>query len=381
MGAMNELINAAVVDRLRALLDSSVRGHSGIPLTLLSGSTSPIRWTALEAAAAGVDGLSLRERSDLVSGALVVDLPGDYATVAAVFRGALASPEFTGWMMWPVTETVATLALGSDDPADFEDGLTLLSELTPRLTSEFAIRRFLRADLDRALAVIRPWTEHPNEHVRRLASEGTRAFLPWAVRVPALLAAPTSTTPILDALRGDDSDYVRRSVANHLNDLGRQSPDVATALAARWMHQSDTHTEWVVRHGLRVLIKKADPRALELLGFAVVTVAVGDVMLDAPVVELPGELTFTVEVKNTGTEAARLAIDYVVHYVKSNGTTAGKVFKLTTATVLAGESIALRKKHAFRPMTTRVHYPGMHALELQVNGQRYSRVEFELAGF
>jgi 3-methyladenine DNA glycosylase AlkC len=371
MGTMNELINTAVVGRLRDQLDVSVRADGDIP---------HIEWTEVDAAAAGVDGLSLRERSDLVSAALIADLPGDYNTVAAVFRRALHSPEFTGWMMWPVTETVATLALASDDPTAFDDGLTLLAELTPRLTAEFAIRRFLIADLDRSLAVIQHWTDHSNEHVRRLASEGTRAFLPWAVRVPALLAAPTSTTPILDALRSDDSEYVRRSVANHLNDLGRQSPGVAVDLAASWMATADANTAWVVRHGLRVLIKKADPRALELLGFAVADVDVSAVTLDTAVVQLPGELTFVVDVTNTGAAPARLAIDYLVHYVKNNGTTAAKVFKLTTATLAPGESIALRKKHAFRPMTTRVHYPGTHALELQVNGQRFSRVEFELAG-
>jgi 3-methyladenine DNA glycosylase AlkC len=371
MGAMNELINAAVVHRLRAQLDASVRAD---------GDIHQIEWVQVDAAALGVDGLSLRERSDLVSAALIADLPDDYATVAAVFRRALQSPEFAGWMMWPVTETVTTLALAGDAPDAFEDGLTLLAELTPRLTAEFAIRRFLIADLDRSLAVIQSWAADPNEHVRRLASEGTRAFLPWAVRVPALLAAPASTTPILDALRDDESEYVRRSVANHLNDLGRQSPGIAVDLAARWMENPGASTAWVVRHGLRVLIKKADPRALELLGFAVVDVAVSELTLDSPAVPMPGELTFEATVANLGDVPARLAIDYVVHYVKSNGSTAAKVFKLTTATVAAGETLPLRKKHAFRPMTTRVHYPGRHTLELQVNGQRYSRVEFELSG-
>jgi len=372
MGTMNELINAAVVGRLREQLDASVRAVGDIP---------PIKWAQVDAAAAGVDGLSLRERSDLVSAALLSDLPDDYRTVAAVFRRALDSAEFTGWMMWPVTETVVTLALAAPEPDAFEDGLALLSELTPRLTAEFAIRRFLIADLDRSLAVIQHWTSSPDEHVRRLASEGTRAFLPWAVRVSALLAAPSSTTTILDALRSDDSEYVRRSVANHLNDLGRQSPGIAVDLAAGWMKHPDANTAWVVRHGLRVLIKKADPAALQLLGFAVADVAVSAVTLDVAEVQMPGELTFVVDVTNAGASSARLAIDYVVHYVKNNGTTAAKVFKLTTATLAAGESIALRKKHAFRPMTTRVHYPGTHALELQVNGQRFSRVEFELAGF
>ena len=376
MGTMNELINAAAVDGLRR--------HLGVAVAAVLPAAAPneaveLEWPALRAAATGVDGLSLRARSDLVSAALLTDLPPDYATVAAVFRRALDEPGFTGWMIWPVTETVTTLALAAAEPTAFDDGLALLAELTPRLTSEFAIRRFLEADLDRALRVIHPWTSSPNEHVRRLASEGTRAFLPWAIRVRALLAYPEATSPILTALRSDDSEYVRRSVANHLNDLGRQSPELATTLAGSWMADADAHTAWVVRHGLRVLIKKAYPPALALLGFDEVTVTVGDPQLDTTLVTMPGSLGFEFDVTNTGEAAARLAVDYLVYYVKANGTLAPKVFKLTTTTLPAGETVRLRKRHAFHPMTTRVHYPGAHALELQINGQRYARTGFDLA--
>jgi 3-methyladenine DNA glycosylase AlkC len=376
MGTMNELINAAAVDGLRRHLGVAVAAV--LPAAAPTGAVE-LEWPALRAAATGVDGLSLRARSDLVSAALLTDLPPDYATVAAVFRRALDEPGFTGWMIWPVTETVTTLALAAAEPTAFDDGLELLAELTPRLTSEFAIRRFLEADLDRALRVIHPWTSSPNEHVRRLASEGTRAFLPWAIRVRALLAHPEATSPILTALRSDDSEYVRRSVANHLNDLGRQSPELATTLAASWMADADAHTAWVVRHGLRVLIKKAYPPALALLGFDEVTVTVGDPQLDTTLVTMPGSLGFEFDVTNTGEAAARLAVDYLVYYVKANGTLAPKVFKLTTTTLPAGETVRLRKRHAFHPMTTRVHYPGAHALELQINGQRYARTGFDLA--
>ena len=413
MGAMNELINAAAVDGLRRHLSVASRSVASQRVTApsvnhaaaLPGApelkrAGELEWPRLRAAAQGVDGLSLRARSDFVSAALIADLPDDYGTVAAIFRRALDEPGFTGWMIWPVTETVTTLALAADAAASvepgaststesnptasartaFDDGLELLAELTPRLTGEFAIRRFLEADLDRALAIIQNWTTHPNEHVRRLASEGTRAFLPWAIRARALLAHPHSTTPILTALRSDESEYVRRSVANHLNDLGRQSPELATTLARSWMADADAHTQWVVRHGLRVLIKKAYPPALALLGFDEVSVTVGDPVLDVATVTMPGSLGFEFDITNTGETAARLAVDYLVYYVKANGTLAPKVFKLTTTTVPAGETVRMRKRHAFHPMTTRVHYPGAHALELQINGQRYARTSFELAG-
>ena len=361
MGVMNELINPRLVGSMERILTAASPGS---------------RFTHLAGTAGQLDELSLRERTDLLSHALQADLPENYAGMAGVFRRALDDPDFTGWMIWPVTETAATLALASTASGDFEDCLSLLAELTPRLTAEFAIRRLLAADLDRSLAVIQGWTSNPDWHVRRLASEGTRAYLPWAIRVPEITDRPSATLPILDALYRDPVEDVRRSVANHLNDLARHAPDEVVATAARWMAAPDENTPRVVRHGLRTLLKKAHPGTLELLGFPPASLAVTPPRLDRAVVELPGELAFDFEVSNVGSVQARLAVDYVVHYAKANGALAEKVFKLGTSVLGPGESRKFSKRHAFRQMTTRRHHPGAHVLELQVNGVRYAPTEF-----
>ncbi|MGG5170698.1 DNA alkylation repair protein [Pseudarthrobacter sp. J1738] len=367
MGAMNELINATTVDSLARILRTS------------DGPDFP----HLLATTAGLDPLSLRQRTDLTSAAMVRDLeaaygPSAYPHVAALFRRALAQPDFTAWMIWPVTETAVTLALR--DTEFFDDCLELLAELTGRLTAEFAIRRLLSADLDRALGVIQTWTSHPDEHVRRLASEGTRPYLPWAVRVPEITQRPEATIPLLTALHQDPSEYVRRSVANHLNDLARHAPELVVSTATSWRAADGTSlaTAWVIRHGLRTLIKKAHPGALTLQGFAPVNVQVTGPRLDSQNVQLPGELSFEFEIVNDGDAESRLAVDYVVHYAKANGSQAAKVFKLTAATLAPGESRTFSKKHGFRQMTTRVHYSGTHALELQVNGVRHGWTEFHV---
>ncbi|WP_458111950.1 DNA alkylation repair protein [Arthrobacter sp. R1-13] len=372
MGAMNELINRAAVDSLRGALTPAAPGRS---------------WPELTAAGATLDGLSLRERADHVSQALLADFgrPADstlaagiYTTAAVTFRRALLDAGFSGWALWPVTETAVTLALDSGDPAHFDDCLLLLAELTPRLTAEFAIRRLLAADLPRSLTAIQSWTSHPDEHVRRLASEGTRPYLPWAVRVPAVIDHPEATVPILDALYRDRHEYVRRSVANHLNDLARHAPDLVIATATRWLANPDRNTASLVRHGLRTLIKKGHPQALALQGFAPADLTVSAPQLDRADVVLPSDLAFTFEISNTGAEPVRLAVDYVVHYRKANGSRSPKVFKLATVTLVAGETKSFSKRHAFRQMTTRVHHPGKHSLELQVNGIRYHMVDFVL---
>jgi 3-methyladenine DNA glycosylase AlkC len=340
---------------------------------------------AVRAGVAAVAGQALGERVRIVRDGLLADLPRVWPEFAAALRAALAQPGFTGWMIWPVTEAVAARALDpgvptADDTAAFDDGLALLAELTPRLTAEFAIRSFLAADLDRTLAAALSFTGHPDEHVRRLASEGTRPRLPWARRVPEVLDRPEATLPILDALHRDPSETVRRSVANHLNDLSRAHPALATATATRWLAgPPDVRTARLVRHALRTLVKHGDPGALALLGFTPAPrVVVTGPELAADVVPAGGELWFDATVENRGAEPATLVIDYVVHFRKADGSLAPKVFKLATRTLDPGATAAFTRRRSFAPITTRVHHPGEHAIELQVNGVRHGRATFRL---
>lgn len=362
MGAMDELINAEAIGRLRRQLRAA---GSGL-------------FPALGRVATEVDGLKLRQRVDLVAAALIDDFPSTYVEAADVVRSSLDDPTFAGWTIWPVGEAMTALALASESPDDFEDGLAMMADLTPRLSSEFAIRPFLLRDLDRSLTVIETWTDHPDPHVRRLASEGTRPYLPWAIRVPEIIQRPDCTERILDALYRDEDEVVRRSVANHLNDLSRHAPGVVVATAARWAAGPDANTDWVVRHALRTLVKRGVPEALALQGFGPAEVAIENLRVAPAIVELPGEVEFVFDLTNTGAATTDVAVDYVVHFRKKNGSLAAKVFKLTTRTLNPGETVTLSKRHALRQMTTRVHHAGTHELELQVNGQRHGRAVFDV---
>ncbi|MDJ0469827.1 DNA alkylation repair protein [Rhodococcoides fascians] len=326
----------------------------------------------------GLGPLPLRARADLLRDALLTGLPGDYAQFARTIRLAAADPDFRGWSIWPVTSAVASKAVDERTATAFDDGMSLLAELTGRLTSEFAIRTFLRTDLDRALAIASEWTQSPDEHVRRLASEGTRPYLPWSVRVPEILARPGVTVPILDRLYRDDSDYVRRSVANHLNDFSRDIPDVVVGTAARWLGEPDANTDRLARHALRTVIKKGNTDALALLGFAPAELEVTGPAVDVAELQIGDSLQFTAKIRNVGVEPAQIAIDYVVHHTKANGGVTGKTFKLTTKSVAPGESIEVARRHSFRTLTTRTYYPGPHSIELQINGVSYGLAEFVL---
>lgn len=338
---------------------------------------TPLR--ALPQAARSLDGLALRERSDLLRDALLTDVPGDYAELARVVRAARdGALPFEGWLIWPVTSAVATRAVENDTDEAFDDAMQLLADLTGRLTSEFSVRTLLRHDLDRALAIALRWTASEDEHVRRLASEGTRPYLPWGMRVPQLTARPDATVPILDALYRDDSEYVRRSVANHLNDISRDRPELVVAVAGRWLADPDGTTPALVRRALRTLVKQGHPEALGLLGFGPAPVDVDGPRIDRASVPFGGTVQFTATIRNRGTEDARLAIDYVVHHQKANGSQTTKTFKLATRTLTPGEHLVVDRAHSFRAISTRRYYPGPHAVALQVNGVVTAAVPFVL---
>ncbi|RAX49001.1 DNA alkylation repair protein [Arthrobacter sp. AQ5-05] len=333
---------------------------------------------ALHRAAPLIETLGLRERADMLRDALLNDLPVDYASLAGTIRAAGEDAAFRGWLIWPVTSAIAVKAVAEGTHGAFDDAMALLAELTGRLSAEFAIRTLLRHDLDRALELVLGWTASDDVDVRRLASEGTRPYLPWSMRVPEITARPGATIPVLEALYRDDAEYVRRSVANHLNDLSRDAPALVVDTARRWLAEPDVNTARLVRHALRTLVKKGDVQALELLGFGPVTVDVAGPVLGSASIGFGHGIGFSAVLHNRGDEPARVAIDYTVYHRKANGGQTGKTFKLATRTLEPDEEFKVGREHSFRAITTRRYHPGMHAISLQVNGVESARAEFEL---
>jgi 3-methyladenine DNA glycosylase AlkC len=336
-------------------------------------------WESISRTAAAFPDLGLRDRVTLVRDALLGALPANYLESDRLIRAALSDSAFAGWRIWPLSEAIAVLATASSEPTDLQNGLELTAALTSRLTCEFALRIFLNANLDATLDAALDWAGSTDEHVRRLASEGTRPLLPWAARVPAIRQNPSAALPILDALRRDNSESVRRSVANHLNDISRLDPDLAVATVAGWLKDPDEHTAKLARHALRTLIKQGHRGALATMGFgSSEAITVEGPRLAAPQVAIGESLSFEATLSNDSGTPVKVAVDYVIHFRKANGTQAPKVFKLTTRTLAAAEKLALTKSHSLRLITTRRYHEGAHALEIQVNGRRHGRVPFEL---
>jgi 3-methyladenine DNA glycosylase AlkC len=255
--------------------------------------------------------------------------------------------------------------------------LEALKFLTRFGSSEFAIRHFLVADCERTIAVMRRWADDENEHVRRLASEGSRPRLPWSFQLKNLIGDPSPTGHILEALKADPSLYVRKSVANHLNDIGKDHPDLLVERVSSW-DLSDRRTAWIVRHALRTLIKKGDVRALALIG----TTGRAQVRVEAFAVEpakirLGERITTRARLTSISDAPQRLVVDYAVHYPKKNGISR-KVFKLKETDLPPEACCALAISQTVRDFTTRKHNAGFHRVELVVNGEVLAQSGFEL---
>lgn len=332
-----------------------------------------------------LDGLELKARAQLIADHLHAVLPEDHKTRHKIILAMLHSTDdinaeqqsdangICGWGMMPLG-----LVVGQHGLAAFEESLLLLKEMTIRFTSEFDLRYFLIADQERALAIMQCWVNDPNRHVRRLVSEGTRPRLPWAMQLPKLRADPSPTLPLLEALRDDREEYVRRSVANHLNDIAKDHPDLVADLARQWMKNADKNRTRLVRHACRSLIKEGHTGALEAFGLHSPEVKVRKINIETQNVILGNNLIFSVDIISTNKKPQNLIIDYVVHFLKANNKQSGKVFKWKKLTLEAGENLSMKKIHPIRPITTRQYYAGTQALSLRINGKDFGLEEFGL---
>ena len=318
----------------------------------------------LAGAAEALEPLELMARVDHLSLRLADALPDDFAAAARVLWRALESPSFTGWMTLPCGAYVARA--GIDHPGV---ALPLLAGLTPRFSSEGPIRPFIERHPELTYDHLRRWTEDPDEHVRRLVSEGTRPRLPWAPQLRGLIADPSPNIALLDALVDDPSLCVRRSVANHLNDIARDHPDIVLDLAGRWINRGDD-AAWAVRHGLRTLVKRGDPQALALLGVDTgAEIRLGELTVEPLVVPIGETATLTFILTLVADRPSDAVVDYRVHYMGASGTRRPKVFKLTRRRLQPGEPLRLTRRHRFAHVSIRQLRPGPHLIDVQVNGR------------
>jgi len=326
----------------------------------------------LRDALSGYGPLSLTGRGFHIATALRKHLPAEYPRAVDILLASASQPHghrasggMAAFLYMPHLFFVAQHGLGH-----FEESMRAQHTLTQLFTAEYSIRAFLEKHPEATLARMREWTRDPSEHVRRLVSEGTRPRLPWAPRLRAFQKDPRPVLELLELLKDDPSLYVRRSVANNLNDIGKDHPALLTSVAKRWLRGASEERRWIVNHALRSAVKRADAGALGALGYG----SKAEVSLRARCVEpsrakIGSDVTVSFTVVNRQAKPQRVMVDLVVHFVKARGTGA-KTFKMKALTLAPGASVAVKKKIGLSQLTTRKHYPGVHNVEALLNGRR-----------
>lgn len=321
---------------------------------------------------AGMEELSLNERMRQTSEVLKKYLSSNYKqALSTMFR---VIPNMQGGY----TNLLFPDYVGLYGQGHFDLSMEALKYFTTFGSSEFAVREFLKRDFKRTISFMEQWATDKDHQVRRLASEGSRPRLPWSFKLDQMISDPSHSAKILETLKEDSELYVRKSVANHLNDISKDNPDYMLKLVGGWS-KTHPHTAWIVKHASRTLIKKGHTGSLAVFGYEKdIKVAIKNFKLAPAKLKLGQALQFSFDIVSQKATLQKLVVDYVIHYKKKSGNLSPKVFKLTELKLRPKESITVSKKQVIKDFTTRKHEVGTHVVEIQVNGKILASKEFYL---
>lgn len=319
----------------------------------------------------------LKERMRHTSTVLHTFFPKDYAATTQLIAEIIADlrandfgeDSFT-FMLLPDYIEVYGLQ-------DYKNSIKALELVTQFVSCEYAVRPFLLQYGDKMMEQMTKWSLHKNHKVRRLSSEGARPKLPWGMAVPALKQNPQPILAILENLKNDPSDFVRRSVANNLNDISKDHPHIVLNIAKRWKGISK-ETDAIIKHGSRTLLKQGHAEILQFYGLAGDHLLLSDFKIITPKVKIGGALEFSFSIYNKNPTEELVRLEYAIYYRKQNGQLSKKVFKISERVYQPEEKAVVIRKQKFILITTRTFYPGAHKMAVIVNGQEKVAGDFNL---
>lgn len=316
------------------------------------------------------EGLELKGRIRRISQVLGFFLPKNYPEALGILLAIQDQCEGFPYLFFP--DFVEMFGL---EPEHEEISLQALEQFTKRSTAEFAIRPFLIRAPERIMKKMLEWAQSDEHHVRRLASEGCRPRLPWGQAIRQFKEDPNPVFEVLELLKADSSLYVRKSVANNLNDIAKDNPKQVILTAKRWSGFSP-ETDWIIRHGCRTLLRSGEPEVMALFGYEEAAE-----LIDAMIVTDRQRVTIgesvTMSYSFNVKRQAKLRIEYAIDFVKKRGISQKK-FLLSDRIFTAGESVTKERVHNWKDLTTRVHYPGIHRIVLLANGKAVAHTDLEL---
>lgn len=329
-----------------------------------------------------IDSLELKQRISHIISALDEHLGDDFEKNCEIL---IATKNYwqqldnnqqpSSFLAWALIDYIGDHGINHPELA-----IPTLESLTELFSAEFAMRAYIERHPEQTWPQLLIWTQSENEHVRRLASECCRPRLPWGKQLRQLIKDPSPIWPIIEALLDDDSLYVRKSVANNLNDISKDHPDVLLDKAAEFIQVESNHRQWIIKHACRTLIKQGHPNSFALLGYdSKFNVSASLNLAGRTHCKVGDDISFEVMISNNEQQARNIVVDFAVIYTKAKGKISRKVFKLKNLALESEQSITINKKVSFKPISTRRYYSGEHAIELLINGQSMASQSFILA--
>lgn len=316
------------------------------------------------------DSMELKQKMHHLMHCLEATMPGDYPSALNILTEV--APNFTSFDAMIFPDYVESYGLDHWDIS-----IPALALFTQYCSSEFAIRPFLEKEPEQGMRQMQEWALDENLHLRRLASEGCRPRLPWAMALNLFKKDPKPIIPILATLKDDPSEYVRKSVANNLNDISKDHPDLVLDICGQWYGKSK-NTDWIVKRACRTMLKAGNTRALLFFGFGDPEhILIEDLKFDKQRLSIGDEFRFTIEMRLDKTEAYQIRLEYGIYFVKANGKLSRKVFQIREAIYEPGKHV-ISRKHSFKNLSTRKHYPGQHQLSIIVNGIEKVKANFDI---
>ncbi len=314
--------------------------------------------------------LELKEKMRHVTKCLHLTLPSDYTEALVIL--VKSAPEIKGFEAMSLPDFVEVYGMDH-----WEESLNALGQFTRYSSSEFAIRPFLDKNPELVMHYMKNWAGHENENVRRFASEGCRPRLPWAMALPKFKKDPALILKVLEKLKNDESEFVRKSVANNLNDISKDHPEIVLEVCERWYGKSEK-TDWIVKHACRTLLKQGNTRAMRLFGFGDPEhLEIRNLKMDKTTLKIGESLNFSFELINHEDKECKVRLEYAVDFVKANGKHSRKIFQIIEKEYKPGKHI-LKRKHSFADLSTRKHYHGIHKISIIVNGVEKANIELNL---
>jgi 3-methyladenine DNA glycosylase AlkC len=396
MKLMKNGLAEPAIRRIASALSQALTNNHGTVAVVTKTNKTFSEQSFIKQALYSLDTLELKERVSHIIEIIHLFMPNDFVDAVPLLKLLLRYWDYgdkedplRGFAAWPIIDYIAVYGINH-----VEVSLDALQHLTELFSAEFAIRPFIIKYPDYCHQQFLLWAKSENEHLRRLVSEGTRPRLPWGIQLKTFIKDPRPNIPLLTLLKDDGSLYVRRSVANHLNDMSKDNSKIMIATCKKW--QADLSTkqkssdknhfkeqqdkvDWIIKHASRGLIKAGNKHAFSLLGFTdQPAIKASKLNLSSQNIKMNETLIFELILSSDADVMQEMVVDYAIHFTKANGKTKLKVFKLKNVKLNKGEKITLNKNYHFKPITTRKYYSGDHTLDILVNGEVVASADFEL---